>query len=104
KYLEYCWRVFFFYRKKNIKVVNVHSLGLLPLGYVLKKLYKAKLVYDAHELETETNGSKGFRQKLSKWLEKKLIHKADMTLVVSESIADWYANEYNIARPPVVLN
>lgn len=104
KYLEYCFRVFFFYRKKNINVVNVHSLGLLPLGYVLKKLYKAKLVYDAHELETETNGSKGFRQKLSKWLEKKLIHKADMTLVVSESIADWYANEYNIARPPVVLN
>lgn len=104
KYLEYCFRVFFFYRKNNINVVNVHSLGLLPLGYVLKKLYKAKLVYDAHELETETNGSKGFRQKLSKWLEKKLIHKADMTLVVSESIADWYANEYNIARPPVVLN
>lgn len=104
KYLEYCWRVFYFYRKKNINVVNVHSLGLLPLGYVLKKLYRAQLVYDAHELETETNGSKGFRKKLSKWLEKKLIHKADMTLVVSESIADWYANEYNIARPPVVLN
>ena len=104
KYLEYCFRVLFYYRNKNINVVNVHSLALLPLGYVLKKLYKAKLVYDAHELETETNGSKGFRQKLSKWLEKKLIHKADMTLVVSESIADWYANEYNIARPPVVLN
>lgn len=104
KYLEYCFRVTLFYRKKNIKMVNVHSLGLLPLGLLLKKIYKAKLVYDAHELETETNGSKGFRQKLSKWLEKKLIHKADMTLVVSESIADWYANEYNIARPPVVLN
>lgn len=104
KYLEYCFRVLFYYRKKNISVVNVHSLALLPLGYVFKKLYKAKLVYDAHELETETNGSKGFRQKLSKWIEKKLIYKADMTLVVSESIADWYANEYNIARPPVVLN
>lgn len=104
KYLEYCWRVLFFYRKKNIKVVNVHSLGLLPLGYALKKFYKARLVYDAHELETETNASKGFRQKFSKWLEKKLIHKADMTLVVSESIADWYANEYKIARPPVVFN
>lgn len=104
KYLEYCFKVLFYYRKKNINVVNVHSLALLPLGYVLKKLYKTKLIYDAHELETEINGSKGFRQKLSKWLEKKLIHKADMTLVVSESIADWYANEYQIARPPVVLN
>ena len=104
KYFEFCWYIYRFYKNKNIKIINIHALGLLPLGVFLKWAYKAKLVYDTHELETETNGSKGFRQKLSKWLEKKLIHKADMTLVVGESIADWYANEYNIARPPVVLN
>lgn len=104
KYLEYCFRVTLFYRKKNIKMVNVHSLGLLPLGLLLKKIYKAKLVYDAHELETETNGLQGFRKKVSKFLEKKLIKHVDMTLVVSESIADWYVDEYQIKRPPVVLN
>lgn len=104
KYIEFCVRVYFFYRDKRIAVINVHTLGLLPLGLLLKKLYKAKLVYDAHELETEKNGLKDFRQKISKWLERKLIKQADMTIVVSESIADWYANEYSIARPPVVLN
>lgn len=104
KYLEYCWRVFFFYRKKDIKMVNVHSLGLLPLGVFLKWAYKAKLVYDTHELETETNGLSGTRQKLSKFLEKRLIKHVDMTLVVSENIADWYHQEYQIPRPPVVMN
>ncbi|MFP2770643.1 glycosyltransferase [Oceanisphaera sp. KMM 10153] len=104
KFIEYCFRVFFFYRKKSIDVVNVHALSLLPLGLVLKKLYKAKLVYDAHELETETNGLWGFRKRVSKFLEGKIIKHVDMTLVVSENIADWYADEYTIKRPPVVLN
>jgi glycosyltransferase involved in cell wall biosynthesis len=104
KYLEYCWRIFFFYRKKDIEIVNVHTLGLLPLGVLLKFFYRAKLVYDTHELETETNGSKGFRKKIGKWLERNLIKHVDLTIVVSENIADWYANAYHINRPPVVLN
>lgn len=104
KYLEFCIRVFCYYKKKNIKIINVHSLGLLPLGIFLKYTYKAVLVYDAHELETERNGLTGVRKKLSKILERKLIKYVDMTLVVSESIADWYTNEYKIPRPLVVLN
>ena len=60
KYLEFSFRVFSYYKDKNIKIINVHTLGLLPLGVFLKFKYKAKLVYDAHELETETNGLRGF--------------------------------------------
>ena len=104
KYLEFCWRVFFFYRKSNIKLVNVHSLGLLPLGVFLKFVYGAKLVYDTHELETETNGLAGARKKLSKFLEKQLIKYVNMTLVVGENIADWYQKTYCIERPTVVMN
>ena len=104
KYFEFCFKVFLNYRKKNITTVNIHALGVLPLGVLLKYVYKTKLIYDAHELETETNGLIGFRKKISQWLERKLIKHVDMTIVVSESIADWYTNEYNIIRPPVVLN
>lgn len=104
KYLEYCFKVYQFYKDKNIGMVNIHTLGLLPLGLFLKYMYKAILVYDTHELESETNGKKGFRKKLGKWMEKSLIKHVDMTLVVSESIADWYAKEYNIRRPSVIMN
>src|SRR5690606_6727838 len=99
-----CVRVSFFYKRMNINVISVHSLGLLPLGVFLKKIYHAELVYDTHELETETNGLKGIRKKINKLLEKRLINNVDMTLVVSNSIADWYANEYGIQRPSVILN
>lgn len=104
KYLELCMRIYFYYKNKNISCINVHSLDLLPLGVLLKYFWKARLVYDAHELETETNGARGVRKKISKWLERRLIKHVDMTIVVSESIADWYANEYGIPRPTVVLN
>ncbi len=104
KYLEFCLRIYIYYKNKKIRYVNVHTVGLLPLGVALKYLYGAHLLYEAHELETETNGATGFRKHLLKRLERWLIKRADLTIVVSESIADWYVHEYAIPRPVVVLN
>lgn len=104
KYLEFSFRVYAGYKDKHIRVINVHTLSLLPLGVILKRIWGAKLVYDTHELETETSGLYGVRKKLSKWVERALIDQVDLTIVVSESIADWYANAYRIPRPVVVLN
>lgn len=104
KYFEFMYRVTLFYRKKDIKMINIHAIALLPFGIFLKYLFKAKLIYDTHELETETNGSNGLRKKLVKLIEKTLIKKCDLIFVVSENIADWYANEYDIQRPVVVKN
>jgi glycosyltransferase involved in cell wall biosynthesis len=104
KYLEFVFRVFFFYKKKNINIVNIHSLALLPLGYLLRLIYGAKLIYDTHELETETNNLKDLRKKLSKWTEYLLIKKVDHIFVVSENIAEWYEKTYNITRPTVLFN
>jgi glycosyltransferase involved in cell wall biosynthesis len=104
KYFEFCFLIYFYYRNKKIKIVNIHSLGLLPLGVALKFLFNAKLIYDTHELETEKNGDHGIRKKLSKWIERLLINQVDMTIVVSESIAEWYEKNYSINRPPVILN
>jgi glycosyltransferase involved in cell wall biosynthesis len=104
KYLEFVFRVFFFYKKKNINIVNIHSLALLPLGYLLRLIYGAKLIYDTHELETETNNLKDLRKKLSNWTEYLLIKKVDHIFVVSENIAEWYEKTYNITRPTVLFN
>ncbi|WP_299735200.1 glycosyltransferase [uncultured Endozoicomonas sp.] len=104
KYIEFSLKVFFYYRNKNIDLINIHSLGLLPLGYFLKIFYKARLIYDTHELETETNGLNGLRKKLAKIIERFLIDKVDHIFVVSENIADWYQKKYGIQRPTVVMN
>ncbi|MCT7506075.1 glycosyltransferase family 4 protein [Aliarcobacter cryaerophilus] len=104
KYFEFIFRVTKFYKNKDIKMVNIHAIALLPFGVFLKYLFKAKLVYDTHELETETNGGNGLRKKLAKFVEKTLIKKCDLIFVVSENIADWYAKEYDIRKPVVVKN
>jgi glycosyltransferase involved in cell wall biosynthesis len=104
KYIEFSVAIYIFYKNKKIKLINVHSLALLPLGVLLKFAYGAKLIYDTHELETEKNGDYGIRKYVSKWVERVLIKYADMTIVVSESIADWYESAYSMMRPQVILN
>ena len=103
-YLEFILRVLFFYREKNIHVVNIHSAFMLPVGCLFKIIYGSKLVYDTHELETETDDLKGFKKLLIKLVEWSCIRKSDLVFVVSEGIADWYEKKYQIVRPTVLLN
>ena len=104
KYFEFCLRVFFFSKKNNVDIVNVHSLSLLPLGVWLKIRHRAKLVYDTHELETETNGLTGFRKSVLKIVERALIRFADLTIVVGGEIEKWYKNKYGINSIVKILN
>ncbi|MEN6508295.1 MAG: glycosyltransferase, partial [Smithella sp.] len=76
--------------------VNCHSLSVLPLCAVLKIRHKAKLVYDTHELETETANSAGFRKLLAKMTERVLVPFIDKVVVVNSDIARWYQNHYRL--------
>lgn len=104
KYVEFCVSVIRYARLKNIKVVNIHSLALLPLGVSLKWLCSAKLVYDAHELETETYELCGLRQIISRHVERILIKYADLVIVVGDSINEWYSGKYGLSNTVTVLN
>ncbi|MGK9007634.1 glycosyltransferase, partial [Citrobacter europaeus] len=89
---------------RQITCINAHSLAVLPLCYLASRMTRARLIYDTHELETETTGYKGTRQKLGRLIEKRLIKRCDDVFVVSDAIADWYAERYDIARPHVTRN
>jgi glycosyltransferase involved in cell wall biosynthesis len=104
KNIEWSCRVLSYLRGRKIAAVNAHSLAVLPLSALVSAFSGAKLVYDTHELETETSGYKGVRQKFGKLVERIFIRRCDMVFVVSGSIADWYANEYKLTRPTVVRN
>lgn len=104
KFIEFSIKCISYVKKEKPGVINIHTLGLLPLGLILKILFGVKLVYDAHELETEKNGLAGIRKSTFKWLESKLINYCNLVIVVSDSIADWYQQTYNIKRPVVVKN
>jgi glycosyltransferase involved in cell wall biosynthesis len=104
KYIELIKRLVKYFSDKKIGIINVHSCTLLPVGALLKRRFKALLVYDAHELETERNGLTFFRKIMNKIIERMFIKYSDITIVVSDSIADWYVEQYKIQRPYVVKN
>ncbi len=85
-------------------LINAHSLTVLPICVFSKWLLGSKLIYDAHELETETNDSKGIRKKAAKIIEKLFIKQADYIIVVSNSIRDWYMATYQIDNVGVIKN
>ncbi|MBM3349931.1 MAG: glycosyltransferase family 4 protein [Betaproteobacteria bacterium] len=94
KFFEWRYRLVSAHMKEPLQVIHNHDLEPLPIAVKLKKLTGAKLIYDAHELETERNGSRGLRKKLSSWTEKKYIDHVDHIITVSPSIRDWYKRQY----------
>lgn len=104
KYVELSLKAIFILYKIKPNVVNAHSISVLPIASLAKAIINCKLIYDPHELETERNGLNGFKKQVSKIIEKYLIKYVDLTFVVSESISDWYSQEYKIIKPLVIMN
>ena len=88
----------------KIDCINCHSLPLLPLCVRLKKRHGAKLIYDPHELETESVTSRGIRRLMLRRIERKLIHEADACVFVSHAIAQWYREKYQLSNTTVFRN
>ncbi len=86
----------------NPSVVAIRTLAYLATGAEVKRRTGAKLIYDIHELETETEGLGRNKKALYKFLEQKYISKVDGAVVVADGIADWYQQAYSIPRPAVV--
>lgn len=92
-----CWRL-------RPSLINCHSLSVLPVCVALRWWHRARLVYEPHELETETGRLNGILKWAAVALERRLLRKADHTILVSGSIETWYRDRLGAARTSVVLN
>lgn len=91
---------------KDFDILHCNDLNALPLAYIIKKFYNKdiKVVYDAHEYETEVSGLSGVQKIIRKKVEQFLIQYTDAVICVSNKIADEYVRLYNIPKPVLVLN
>lgn len=96
-------RVLLFCFRRRCSVINCHSLPLLPLSVVIAFYKKCPLVYDTHELETETCAVNGARSLFTAALERLLIGRCDAVVTVCDSISRHYAELYPLNRPPVTV-
>jgi len=77
----------------------------LMAAVALKVLHpRAKLIYDAHELETERSGWSDLNKRLASWVESMWIYKADAVFVVSGLIGNWYRDRYQLSNVSLVRN
>ena len=91
---------------KEFDIIHCNDLDTLPIAFIVKKFYNKniKVVYDAHEYETERHHQSEFDKKALKVLEKFLLKYVNKMITVSEPIADEYAKLYDIERPTVIYN
>jgi glycosyltransferase involved in cell wall biosynthesis len=90
--------------RKKPDIVHCHDTLVLPLGVIVKIFTGARLVYDAHELESDRNGLSRLQGRLTLWVEKILWRFVDALIVVSPSIQKWYCETLGVKKSTVILN
>ncbi|MGB3290150.1 MAG: glycosyltransferase [Burkholderiaceae bacterium] len=85
-------------------LIHCHDTLVLPLGVIVKFFTGAKLVYDAHELESDRNGLTGLQGWLTIQTERLLWRFVNALIVVSPSIQTWYQEKIGAKRSAVILN
>lgn len=92
--------------KNQFEMVHCHDLNTLQFGCVVKLLKRGhiKLIYDAHEYETQRNGLKGLKRIYVHLKEFFLIKFCDRVITVSDTIAEEYKKLYQIQKPTVIFN
>lgn len=85
-------------------IIHCHDTLVLPVGGVIKLFTGARLIYDAHELESNRNGLSPLLGKLTLRAEKILWPLINGLVVVSPSIKQWYHENLGVKKTTVILN
>lgn len=106
KVLKFNFNLYRFLFESDCSIAHCHDLDTLEYGIFLKmvKGKRLKLVYDAHEYETQRNGLRGISKLFAIIKERLLIRFCNKVLTVSNTIAEEYVRIYGIKKPTVVLN
>lgn len=104
KYCEFIVRAL--RRARSADICHCNDLSALPVGAICRVLSRGRLrvVYDAHEHESERNGVAPWQRFLTRQLERFLLRWADCVITVSPSIAEDYVRLYGITPPAVIYN
>ena len=86
------------------KVIHCHDTLVLLPSVFLKVLFNSKLIYDAHELESNKNMQTFLLSKSTLFIEKICWNHIDVLISVSDSIIKWYLNEFGYKKNLLILN
>lgn len=102
--VELTVRLAFYGLRFKPSVVHCHDTFALPAGVLVKMVLGCRLVYDAHELESNKNGQSPALSKATLMIEKCAWRRIDLLISVSDSINAWYVEHLGPKPHLLVLN
>jgi len=100
-----CLKILFIaLNKKDLALVHCHDTPALLIGYFIKKIKNCKLVYDAHELESNKGGQSRLFSVITRFIEHICFSTIDGFITVSPSILKWYEEKYNVKQSRLIFN
>lgn len=90
--------------KYRPEIIHAHDFYVLPIAVLIKIFCNSKIIYDAHELESETTHRSKKMRILVNFIEKMCLRKINFFITVSPSILDWYVEKYHFKNSEIILN
>lgn len=85
-------------------LIHCHDTPLLPLAVFLAWIFRAKLIYDAHELESNKNAQSKLISMTTFLIEKACWGHLSGFITVSNSIMLWYQTRFSKKDSALILN
>lgn len=97
-YAEFNIRLFLYLMTANVDLIFANDLDTLPAAYLVSKLRKKRLIFDAHELfpEVPELEKRPFIKGIWERIEKLIFPHLTNSITVCKSISDYYRSKYNI--------
>lgn len=102
--LEFFTKSTFYSISLKPDIIHCNDTLVLPVGIFVKFFTRSKVVYDAHELESNRNGLSKILGRATLLVEGKLWRFVDGLIVVSPSIEKWYLDNIGEKKTTIVLN
>lgn len=103
-FIELVFKVVYKAIKLKPGVIHCHDVLVLPSCAIIKIFTGAKLIYDAHELESDKNGLTKTMGSITLFVEKVLWKLINALIVVSPSINKWYKENIGEKYTEIILN
>lgn len=87
-------------------VYHCNDIHTIWTGFRASRIHRAPVIYDAHEIYAHQNMVRRTlrRRALVATTEWVALRRCAGSITVNDSLADWYAKRYRVARPTVVRN
>ena len=103
-FLDFYIRAYHLAQSCPSDIYHAHDLNTLPVAWWARRKLGGILIYDSHEIYTETSTLKWGEKKTMGAIERFLIRRTDAVITIHESAARELSQRYGIPRPMIVMN